>query len=241
VKLGIMQPYFFPYLGYYQLARSVDHFVFLDDVSFRRGGFINRNRIMLDGQPFLFSLPVKDASSFRVINQHCFTGDTRKFLAQLRHAYADARCFEQAYALVEAVACDREQNVAHKCARSVTAVFDYLGLPLSHSASSQAHISGLHGEDRVLGLCAHHGATDYHNASGGRALYDADRFSQRGIALRFLRNSFPAYSQGYGPEFVPGLSIIDVLMHASPAQARQMFDAYALEAPGTTSGTGTPA
>src|SRR5690606_23642520 len=82
VKLGIMQPYFFPYLGYYQLARSVDHFVFLDDVSFRRGGFINRNRIMLDGQPFLFSLPVKDASSFRVINQHCFTGDTRKFLAQ---------------------------------------------------------------------------------------------------------------------------------------------------------------
>lgn len=229
MKLGIMQPYFFPYLGYYQLARSVDHFIFLDDVSFRRGGFINRNRIMLNAQPFLFSLPVKDASSYRDINQHCFTGHPRKFLARLHHAYAGARCFDKVYPLIETVVCDPEQNVAHKCARSITAVFDYLELPFSHSWSSQAQLSGLHGEDRVLGLCAHHGATHYHNASGGRALYNPNHFSQRGIALWFLRNRFPAYEQGAAGIFWPGLSIIDVLMHVQPQEVRGMLEACDVE------------
>lgn len=227
--LGIMQPYFFPYLGYYQLARSVDHFVFLDDVAFSRRSFINRNRILLEGRPFQFSIPVSEASSTRNINEHRFTGDFGKFLAQLRQTYAKAPFFQEIYALVESVALDPEQNVALKNARSITAVFDYLDVPLSSASASQSGVARARGQERILALCRHHATTTYHNASGGRTLYDAACFNDNGIGLRFLANSFPPYDQGTGEAFVPGLSIIDVLMHAPPEQARSMLQAYALE------------
>lgn len=217
-----MQPYLFPYLGYYQLAASVDHFVFLDDVAYIKKGFINRNRILLGGQPYAFSIAVERASQNRRIDEHRFTGTFETFLAQLRHAYHRAPFFREVFALVESVCRAPELNVAVKNATSVRAVFDYLELPLASQFASMLPSTAARGEQRILDLCRYFGANTYHNAAGGQALYDSQRFAGQGVCLRFLRNRFAEYEQGIGI-FVPGLSIIDVLMHNERERAREML------------------
>lgn len=226
--VAIMQPYFFPYLGYYQLAASVNHFVFLDDAHFIRRGHINRNRILLDGQPFRFVLPVSSASQNSRINQLCFNGDHKRFLQQLRHAYHRAPFFDVVYALVESVCQQSQQNVARVCANSIVRVFDYLGKPLQVSWASSVE-SEQRGQGRILELCRHWHADTYHNASGGCHLYDCATFNDQGIELRFVRGSFPAYYQVGRQSFVPELSMIDVLMNNSIESVNQMLTLGVLE------------
>jgi len=226
--LAVMQPYFFPYLGYYQLAASVDHFVFLDDVAFIRRGHIHRNQILLQGRPFRFTLPVIAASQNCRIDQHHFTGEHGRFLQQLRHAYRRAPFFEEIFALVESVCRRPEQNVARICAASIQAVFAYLGRPLSASCAS-AIPSQAKGQARILELCRYFGADTYHNASGGRALYSADAFREQGVRLRFVHGRFPAYLQSGLENFMPGLSMIDVLMHNPPQIVDRMLSLGELE------------
>ncbi|MGK4360943.1 WbqC family protein [Ectopseudomonas chengduensis] len=220
--LAVMQPYLFPYLGYFQLAASADQFVFLDDVAYIKKGFINRNRILLGGQPYSFSIAVERASQNRRIDEHRFTGAFDTFLAQVRHAYHRAPFFAEVFALVEAVCRAPELNVAVKNAASVQAVFDYLGVPLASRFASALPVTVARGEQRILDLCQHFGAHTYHNASGGQMLYDGQRFAARGVRLRFLRNRFAEYGQS-GGAFVPGLSIIDVLMHNERERVCEML------------------
>jgi len=227
--VAVMQPYFMPYLGYFQLARSCDHFVFLDDVNFIRRGFINRNRILLDGKPFAFSLPVIRASQNRPINRHSFTGAMELFLEQLRHAYRRAPFYGPVFRLVESLCLEPDMNVARKAAASVAAVFAYLGLPLNYSFASSHPAEGLGGECRILDICRRYDATAYHNAPGGRHLYDVAAFRAAGVCLRFVKGSFPAYGQPGAETFVPGLSIIDVLMNNAPERVSRMLDDYVLE------------
>jgi len=224
--LGIMQPYFFPYLGYYHLARAVDHFVFLDDVTYIKGGHINRNTILRDGQPHRFTLPVAGVSSYRAINQHFFTGDFHKFLATLRQAYARAPHFGAAYELVERVTLDPDLNVARKCALSITEVFRYLGLELHTSVASEHGVAGVHGQDRIVKFCHHLGAATYYNAVGGRDLYSQERFEREGLSLYFIESEFPPYAQCGRGEFVPRLSMIDILMQCAPEHIRSMLSRY---------------
>ncbi len=222
-----MQPYLFPYLGYFQLVASADHFVFLDDVAYIKKGFINRNRILLGGQPYSFSIAVERVSQNRRIDEHRFTGAFDTFLAQLRHAYHRAPFFVEVFALVEAVCRAPELSVAVKNAAAVRAVFDYLDVPLSSQFASALPATAARGEQRILDLCRHFGADTYHNAAGGQALYDGQRFAGQGVRLRFLRNRFAEYAQGAGA-FVPGLSIIDVLMHNERERVRAMLHDFDL-------------
>lgn len=222
-----MQPYFFPYLGYYQLAGSVDRFVFFDDVAYIKKGFINRNRILLDGEPFQFSLPVAQVSQNRPINQHCFTGEFSRFLQQLRHAYHAAPFFSAVYGLVESVCHEPDLNVARKAALSVVRVFEYLGLKLEHCASSSVPGAGQAGSERLLGICAHFGADAYHNAIGGQALYSPATFAAEGVRLAFVKGRFPAYRQPV-EAFVPALSMIDVLMYNDREAVLRMLGDYEL-------------
>lgn len=220
--LAMMQPYFFPYLGYYQLAASVDHFIFLDDVGFIQRGFINRNRILLQGEPFRFTLPVAEASQNRRIDQHRFTGEYTRFLHLLRHAYLHAPFFEETFTLIESVCRLSDRNVARTCAASIKAVFSYVGQPLSASYSS-AVPSQARGQTRILEMCRRLGADTYHNASGGYSLYSAAAFREQGVRLRFVRGCFPAYPQPGLEDFMPGLSMIDVLMYNPPEVVARML------------------
>lgn len=224
-----MQPYFFPYLGYYQLAQAADDFVFLDDASFIKQGYINRNTVLLNGTAHRFTLPVRDVSSFRAIHEHQYTGDWQPLLGLLASAYRRAPRRHEVLPLIEALLRDGDDNVARKNAASIRLVFDYLGLPSRwHWASDTPH-TGLRGQDRVLQLCRAHGAERYVNSPGGRALYSAADFEAAGIQLRFVNSQAASYHQGVDA-FVPHLSMIDLLMHCDRPQIVALLGRYTLEA-----------
>lgn len=92
-----MQPYLFPYLGYFQLIQAVDKFILLDDVNFIKRGWVNRNRILVNGKDHLFSLPLQRASQFKKINDlklADYPGWRNRFFKTLTHAYRQASQYE---------------------------------------------------------------------------------------------------------------------------------------------------
>lgn len=215
MRLAIMQPYFFPYLGYFQLLARVDRFVFYDDVNFIKNGWINRNRLLLSGEVRYFTVPLAGASPFVSISQVGIQPAAhwrRKMLESIRQSYAKAPCFEPVFQLVTGVLAGESAGIGELAKRSVTAVASYLGLPADFVWTSAAYANDtLAGSERVLDICGREGAHEYWNLPGGRELYDAASFAARGVELHFLEPHLPEYPQG-GGGFQRGLSIVDVLM-----------------------------
>jgi hypothetical protein len=227
--IAVMQPYFFPYLGTYQLAAAVDEFVFFDDVAFIKKGYIHRNALLLDGSAHPFSVPVRGVSQNRTIREHEYAGDWRGFLALVASAYRKAPHFDAAMPLVESIALDPDENVARKNALTLQRVFDHVGIERRWSFSSETPAPTLRGQDRILDLCRLRGARTYVNAAGGRALYAPAAFEDAGIELRFLRTLPHAYPQR-SADFVTNLSMIDLLMHCTTAEIAALLSQRAVEA-----------
>lgn len=223
-----MQPYIFPYLGYYQLAYDAETYVFLDDVTFIKQGFINRNSIILQGKRHNFSLPVLDISSNRNICDHQYIADLSKVFKLIQSAYRKAPFFTVVMPLIESVLLHEDQNVARKNARSVTTVFEYLGLKRNFLFSSAIETAAeSKGQTRILALCHSLGVSHYRNAIGGRVLYDTAAFEAEGINLRFIDSTFPPYNQGT-KEFISHLSIIDILMNCDKSEILEQLASYSL-------------
>lgn len=224
-RVAVLQPYLFPYLGTFQLARQVDRFVCFDDVAFIKKGYIHRNSVLLNGQAHAFTAPVKNVSQNRTIAEHEYVGEWQPMLALLQRAYSKAPHFAPVFEFVQRVLLDGDENVARKNARSMAAVFDYLGLPFDHGFSS-AHAlpPELRASARVRAVCQVEGATTYVNPTGGRDLYDAADFERDGMVLRFCAMRPVHYPQA-APAFVPHLSMLDVLMQCSREQVVDLLDA----------------
>lgn len=228
MKGGIMQPYFFPYIGYYQLAYDVKKYVFLDDVTFIKQGYINRNSILLQGKRHEFTLPVNNISSFRNINEHAYQENFSKFLKLLDSAYKKAPFFDVVMPLIESIVLDGNINVAQKNAKSLTQVFEYLGLEREFIFASEVRGGGgKKGQERVIDICQNLGVKQYCNAIGGKDIYDAKCFNVAGIDLKFLQSKIPPYSQGKN-NFISHLSIIDILMHCERGVVIKMLGDYDL-------------
>lgn len=223
-SVAVMQPYFFPYLGYYQLAHAVDTFIFMSDANFITRGYVNRNSILLNKVPHRFTLPVIDASQNREIREHFYAPGRDAFLALINQAYKNAPNFESIRQLIQD--CLQQDNVAAVNAMSVKNVFAYLGVAKNWGESCEiTSKAGLKGESWIQELCKRSGATDYVNAPGGRDLYDSTSFAKQGINLMFLEPSLPAYEQ-YAGQFHPGLSMIDILMWNTPDCVSEMIQSY---------------
>ncbi|BBL71576.1 WbqC family protein [Methylogaea oryzae] len=226
MKLAVMQPYLFPYLGYFQLVAAVDKFVFYDDVNFIKNGWINRNRLILAGQVRYFTVPLAGASAFQPINQVVVQPDgvwRRKIAASLKQSYAKAPSFEPIYDLACGILFSAERHIGQLAQNSVKAVADYLGLATQFAASTDAyHNTKLRGAARVLDICRQEGAEDYYNLPGGTALYDPALFEQRSIRLHFLQPELKPYRQ-FADAFHPALSILDVLMFHDRLAARELL------------------
>jgi hypothetical protein len=223
MRVAIMQPYLFPYLGYYQLAVAVDRWVFHDDVMYIKQGYINRNSILVNGAAHRFSVPIRDQSDSRPINEHHAIPPFDKILRTIAQAYAIAPNFSRVFPIVASVLDGRETNIARMAGASLHAVLDYLGIPIEASCSSE--IRGhqhLKAQDRVLAICVTMGASEYVNPIGGIRLYDEAAFATRGIRLRFHHLRSVSYHQGDFP-FVPNLSMIDVLMHNDPDRVKSLL------------------
>jgi hypothetical protein len=232
MKLAIMQPYFFPYLGYFQLLHAVDKFVFYDDVAYMKGGWINRNRYLQGGEPRYFTVPTQGASSFVPINEvgvDAHEAWRRKLPETLRVAYKGAPFLDAGMRLFREVIDAPAASIGELARRSVEATLAYLGVERDIVRSSSVYgNAALKASQRVLDICTREGADTYVNAPGGRGLYDAAQFAARGCRLLFLAPGLPPYDQG-GGAFVPGLSVLDVVMRCPPETARQMLQAHRLD------------
>jgi hypothetical protein len=232
MKLAIMQPYFFPYLGYFQLVHASDRFVFYDDVNFIKNGWINRNRFLLEGETRYFTVPLDGMSPFAAIRDVRMQPPDRpwrrKLLETLRVAYKTAPNRDAGMALVESSLATGTDSIADAARESVKSVMRYLGLERDWVESSATYGNdSLKGQERILDICARERASLYVNAPGGRDLYDARAFADAGVTLRFVQGSLPPYSQPAEP-FVPGLSVLDAIMRCSASEVAAMVGAYQL-------------
>jgi hypothetical protein len=233
-RTAIMQPYVFPYLGYYQLFHASDMFVSLDDAAFIKRGWVNRNRLLLQGKAHTFTIPLSAQSqnvSIRASRVAPDDGWRKKLLTTFGHAYRKAPHFGKVYPIIEQTLESPAESIADTAERSLLLVLDYLEMPRSVHRSSELDIDPmLHGQDRILAICEKIGTDLYVNPKGGRELYAPERFAARGMRLRFLHMGEVVYDQCSSTPFEPGLSIIDVLMWNSKDAVMQMMAAYTLEA-----------
>lgn len=228
MKLAIMQPYLFPYLGYFHLIRAVDAFVVYDDVNFIKGGWINRNYVLGREQKQLVTLPLRGASPNKLINEVQVGDRQDKLLETIRHTYAKAPQFCLVFPLLESILHYPERNLAGFLENSLRQLCGYLGLaPAWHVSSSLPKDNDLRGQDKVLAICEQLGANHYINVPGGRALYDTEAFARRGLQLSFIQPRCVEYRQ-FSKPFVPDLSIVDVMMFNDATQCASLLQAYEL-------------
>lgn len=221
-SLAIMQPYFFPYIGYFQLVNAADLFIVYDNIKYAKKGWINRNRFLQNGKDVLFSIPLRKDSDFLDIRDREISIDFKKakLLNQLREAYRRSPYFERTFSLVERIVLEKETNLFKFILNSIGETCKCLAIGTEIVVSSSLQIDhSLQGKTKVVALCKQVGADVYINAIGGRDLYSKDDFSRHGIDLKFLKTKAFEYKQ-HGDKFVPWLSIIDVMMFNSPDAIR---------------------
>lgn len=231
MKLGIMQPYFLPYIGYWQLMNAVDRYVVYDDVNYINRGWINRNRILIRGNPAYFNLPMSGASQNKLIREIGVDHESRileKNLKTVEMAYKKAPCFDAVFPLMQKILSGKEESLSGFLFDSIKIICDYLEIDTELLLSSGLNKNNaLKGEDKILEICTVLGASEYYNAIGGRELYSYERFRERGIQLKFVKTDRIEYTQ-FGNEFQPNLSILDVMMFNPVPEIRKMLEKYTL-------------
>ncbi|MBO9200139.1 MULTISPECIES: WbqC family protein [Niastella] len=231
MKLAIMQPYIFPYLGYFQLISAVDKFVIYDDVNFITRGWINRNNILVNGKPWLFTIPLKDASQNRLINEIELienSGWENKFLKTVEQSYKKAPFFKDVFSLVSDVILSKTSHIGRLATLSIKSTADYIGISTTFIDSSLVYNNAqLKAQNRILDICKLENAHHYINPIGGVEIYSRELFEQEGIKINFIKTASHSYNQ-YNNEFTPYLSIIDVLMFNSKPQVIDFLTKYEL-------------
>ncbi|MEO6731345.1 MAG: WbqC family protein [Ferruginibacter sp.] len=236
MKLAIMQPYFFPYLGYYQLVGAVDSFVFFDDVNFINKGWINRNQLLQQNQPLRFTIPLVKASQNKVINEielEDFDKWRNGFLKTVEMSYKKAPHFSFMFNwLKEFLFKDDYSLIGDLAAESVKAIARLLDLTTQFKSAASLHYKNgkmQDGPQKVMEICRILGTDTYINAKNGTALYDSQQFAAMNIELKFIDMHEIRYMQFKRDQFVRGLSIIDVLMFNSLAETKQLLTEFSLK------------
>lgn len=234
MKIAVMQPYFFPYIGYFQLINAVDKFVFYDDVNFIKQGWINRNKILVGGKDLLFTIPIQNISPNRKINEteislRQFDKWYKKFLKTLNSSYAKAPYYDEVISLIKSVFNQEQSNMSSLAINSILKVCEYLDIRTKFELSSEKYSDsqGMEKADRLIDICKKNKSMEYINPIGGKEIYTKEEFAEKGIDLKFLSTNKIEYQQ-FGNEFIPNLSIIDVMMFNSPEQIKDMLTQYKL-------------
>ncbi|WP_312995536.1 WbqC family protein [Leclercia sp.] len=226
MNISIMQPYLFPWVGYFQLIAQSDTFVLYDDASFIKQGYINRNSILSDGQVQRFTVPVPGASIHKRIGELCFSSEVGKILKMLKQSYSKAKYFQDVMPMIESVFILRDRDITACCETAINGIFEYLGKEKNIIRSSSLDYDrSQNAENKVLDICRALMATKYVNSIGGRQLYNSENFAAKGVVLKFLQTKMISYYQGCY-DFVPNLSIIDVLMHCDPKTVKHIFNSF---------------
>lgn len=231
MKLGIMQPYLFPYIGYFQLINLVDKFIILDDVNYINRGWINRNNILVNGKAHLFTMPLKNASQNTLIKDLELAVDENwknKFFRTLELSYKKAPYFDHAFDIVNCVISTQSNFLKDWHLKCFELIRNYLDIKtIFIQTSTKYNNRELKGQYRILDICKEEKADHYINPIGGQGLYNEQLFSKKDIKLNFLKSEEIIYQQ-FNSEFLPWLSIIDVLMFNSKSIIKKFLLQYEL-------------
>ena len=235
--IAIMQPYFFPYVGYWQLIHVVDHFVIYDDVNYIKGGWINRNRLLINGKAAFFTAPLQLSSPYKricdvtLLPSSAWRGQASSKMVEI--TYRKAPCFTEIFPIIERLIRYEADNLADYLAHQLQTLAIFMGIKTRFVVTSRCYGNEhLSGQARVLDICKREEASTYINLQGGQTLYDAKIFRNADIDLRFIVMRPLPYRQK-GIEFIPYLSIIDALMGTGSVDIRQHLSAFDLITTGT--------
>jgi hypothetical protein len=235
MRVAIMQPYFFPYIGYWQLIHAADRFVLFDDAQYMRHGWVNRNRILKPGGGWQYILvPLKKhevTESIKNVEAHPEKNWKELIIAQLAHYKKKARYFDETSELVrEILFSNNEQGIAAIDFAIINKLCAYLGIDREIIRSSEQDFDysdvGDAGE-WALRISEQMGASEYINPASGAELFDREKFSSSNIRLSFLKPHDIVYSQR--GDFEPSLSIIDVLMFNGIGGTKELLKNYSIE------------
>lgn len=233
MKVAIMQPYIFPYIGYFQLINSTDIFIFYDDVNFIKSGWINRNKILINGKENYFTIPLENISSYTLINETKILNTPKtinKLLKSIEQNYKKAPYFDKVYPLITHLLTENRYTfISELAAQSIIEVCKYLGIEKKFLFSSKdfPETKSLERADRLIEITQRLNSNNYINPIGGTELYNKDYFKEKGVSLQFIKPISTPYKQ-FNEEFIPWLSIIDVLMFNNPSDIKKMLDKYEL-------------
>ncbi|RYU97432.1 WbqC family protein [Emticicia agri] len=215
MTIGIMQPYIFPYIGYFQLISAVDKFIVYDDVAYINKGWINRNNILINGKASMFTLPLISASQNRLIREievDNLEAWSKKFFKTIEQSYKKAPFYQETLAILKQVFQSNPANIAELCTTSLKATCQYVGIYTEIVDSSVVYNNQhLKAQERILDICLQEKTDHYINPIGGMAIYDKQLFADNKILLNFIKSKPIQYKQ-FSHEFVPWLSMIDLLM-----------------------------
>ena len=226
-----MQPYFLPYIGYFQLINAVDKFILYDIVTFIKGGWINRNRIIVSGSDYMFSIPLVKASPNKNIGDIYIKDDPKwknQLLKTIEQSYKKAPNFEEIFLLISSIINKEESNLSKFILHSFILINNYLDINTEIIPSANKYnVDQLKGAEKVIQICKEENADIYINAINGRELYDKEMFKEQDISLFFIKSQFIEYKQ-FKSDFLPNLSILDVLMFNSKEQVKEFLNKYEL-------------
>lgn len=230
MQIAIMQPYFFPYIGYFQLIKMVDKFIFYDDVNYIKNGWINRNRVLINNQAHYLTVQLKGASPNKLIHQIEFTDNRPKLLKTLFLAYKKTPMFDMVWPLLEKCLTVETDKVSDLAMYAIKEVCNYLDIKTKFEISSISYpeTKGLEKAARLKEICFKNQAKTYINPIGGQELYDKNDFRNVGIELLYLKSKLTEYKQSTS-SFIPGLSIIDVMMWNSKEQINNILNNFTYE------------
>ena len=231
MKVGIMQPYFMPYLGYFQLLNLVDRFVIYDNIQYTKKGWINRNRIMINGEINTISIPLKKGSDYLNINERYLAENWNKekikLINKLRQAYIKAPNFNIFFPIIEEILHEENKNLFEFIFNSIIKVKEFLEIKTEIIVSSHLNVNhDLKSQDKVLEICNNLGAKSYYNPIGGQNLYFKESFDKENIDLNFIKLNDIKYNDSNSH-----LSIIDVIMHNSRNEINYLLNQFSIIKP----------
>jgi len=228
MTLAIMQPYLFPYIGYWQLINTVDTFVIYDDVNFIKQGYINKNAILMNGEKKAFTLELIGASSNKLINEIMVGDRNIKTLKMTKQNYIKAPFFSAVFPIIKDILMQDEKNLAKFIGYSLEKIATYLKIDTNIIYSSDIEKNNeLKAQEKIIDICKNLKADRYINAIGGQELYDRTIFQNNGIELNFLETELVEYTQ-FKNDFIPYLSIVDIMMFNSVENIKIMLEKYKL-------------
>ena len=232
MKIAIMQPYLFPYIGYFQLINAVDKFVVFDDVNYITKGWINRNRILLNNAEYMFTVPLEKASQNKLINEISLSQDTKwknKFIKTIEMAYKRANQFDVVFPIIKNIIDNEEINLSRYILYSLNRICSYLGIKTKIIETSKIYrTENLKGQDKIIEICLKENASEYVNPIGGTAIYEQKKFNEKQMSLKFLKSEEIVYEQ-FNNTFIPCLSFIDVMMFNEKNVITDFLNKYTLE------------